>query len=57
MGGNDDMEIFDYPGLHTTPSDGTALVKVRMQEEEAIHKIVAGVERLPGIYQRLQIRS
>lgn len=42
VGGNDAMEIFDYPGLHTTPSDGTALVRVRMQEEEAIHKIIQG---------------
>jgi type VI secretion system secreted protein VgrG len=42
VAGNDDMEIFDYPGLHTTPSDGTALVRVRMQEEEAVHKIVHG---------------
>jgi type VI secretion system secreted protein VgrG len=42
VAGNDDMEIFDYPGLHTTPSDGTTLVRVRMQEEEAVHKIVHG---------------
>jgi type VI secretion system secreted protein VgrG len=39
---NDSMEIFDYPGLHLTQSDGTAVAKLRMQEEEAIHKIAHG---------------
>jgi len=42
VGGNDAMEIFDFPGLHGTASDGTALAKVRMQEEEAVHKIAHG---------------
>lgn len=42
VGGNDSMEIFDYPGLHGTASDGTALAKVRMEEEEAIHKVAHG---------------
>jgi type VI secretion system secreted protein VgrG len=42
VGGNDDMEIFDYPGLYTTPSDGNEVVKIRMQEEEAVHKIIHG---------------
>jgi type VI secretion system secreted protein VgrG len=42
VGGNDAMEIFDFPGLHPTQSDGTAMVKVRMEEEEAIHKIAHG---------------
>jgi type VI secretion system secreted protein VgrG len=39
---NDSMEIFDFPGLHLTGSDGTAVVKIRMQEEEAVHKIGRG---------------
>jgi type VI secretion system secreted protein VgrG len=39
---NASMEIFDFPGLHLTSSDGTALAKLRMQEEEAIHKIAHG---------------
>ena len=42
VGGNDSMEIFDYPGLHGTASDGTAMAKLRMQEEEAAHKIAHG---------------
>ncbi len=42
MAANDSMEIFDYPGLHLTGTDGTAVVKVRMQEEEAVHKIGRG---------------
>jgi type VI secretion system secreted protein VgrG len=42
VGGNDSMEIFDFPGLHTTQSDGTAVVKLRMEEEEAIHKVAQG---------------
>jgi type VI secretion system secreted protein VgrG len=42
VGSNDSMEIFDYPGLHGTASDGTAMAKLRMQEEEAVHKIANG---------------
>ncbi len=39
---NDSMEIFDYPGLHGTTSDGTAVAKLRMEEDEAAHKIAHG---------------
>ncbi len=42
VGGNDSMEIFDFPGLHGTQTDGTAVAKIRMQEEEAAHKIAHG---------------
>jgi len=42
VGGNDSMEIFDYPGVHLTQSDGTAVAKLRMQEDEAVHKIAHG---------------
>jgi len=42
VAGNDSMEIFDYPGPHPTQADGTALAKLRMQEEEAVHKIARG---------------
>jgi type VI secretion system secreted protein VgrG len=42
VGGNDAMEVFDYPGLHLTATDGTAVAKLRMQEEEAVHKIARG---------------
>ncbi len=42
VAGNDNMEIFDYPGLHPNLADGNELVRVRMQEEEAVHKIIHG---------------
>lgn len=42
VGGNDSMEIFEHPGLYLTQSDGTAMAKLRMQEEEAVHKIAHG---------------
>jgi type VI secretion system secreted protein VgrG len=35
-------EIFDYPGDHMKKSDGTAGVKLRMEEEEASFDVVAG---------------
>ena len=41
VGGNDKYELFDYPGNFLTPSDGTDVAKVRMQEEEA-GTIIAG---------------
>lgn len=42
VGGNDSMEIFDFPGIYGKVSDGTDLAKTRMEEEEAIHKIARG---------------
>jgi len=42
VGGNDSMEIFDYPGIHLTQSDGTGVAKLRMQEDESVHKIAHG---------------
>ena len=42
VGGNDAMEVFDFPGLHPTQADGTAMAKLRMQEDEAVHKIAHG---------------
>ena len=42
VGGNDSMEMFDFPGLHLTQSDGTAMAKLRMQEDEATHKVAHG---------------
>jgi type VI secretion system secreted protein VgrG len=42
IGSNDSMEMFDYPGLYLTQTDGTAVAKLRMQEEEAIHKVAHG---------------
>lgn len=42
VGGNDSMELFDHPGLHLTASDGKAMAKLRMQEQEAGHKVARG---------------
>jgi type VI secretion system secreted protein VgrG len=40
--GNTSYEIYDYPGDHLTQSDGAAVAKVRMQEEEAGNLVVSG---------------
>jgi type VI secretion system secreted protein VgrG len=40
--GNTSYELFDYPGDYGTTSDGTAVAKIRMQEEEAAHLIGTG---------------
>ncbi len=42
VGGNSAMEIFDFPGPYGKPSDGSNLAEIRMQEEEAVHKIAHG---------------
>ncbi|MGO9066604.1 MAG: type VI secretion system Vgr family protein [Candidatus Sulfotelmatobacter sp.] len=34
------LELFDYPGLHTTKDQGDSVAKTRMQEEEAGHMVV-----------------
>lgn len=39
---NGSMEVFDFPGLHRTTSEGNAAVKARMEEEEAGHKVAHG---------------
>jgi type VI secretion system secreted protein VgrG len=38
----DKYEKFDYPGLYRVKGDGDALVKVRMEEEEAPFDVVSG---------------
>ncbi len=42
VGGNSSLETFDYPGAYGTKSDGSAFAKLRMQEEEAVHKLARG---------------
>ena len=42
VGGNSNYETYDYPGEYLTQSDGQALSKVRMEEEESVYKIVHG---------------
>jgi type VI secretion system secreted protein VgrG len=40
--GNTKYELYDYPGDYDTQSDGSALAKLRMQEEEAGHLVASG---------------
>ena len=40
--GNTNYEMYDYPGIHLTQSDGAAMAKLRMQEEEATHMVMSG---------------
>ncbi len=42
VGGNNKFEIYDYPGEYVDKSHGSALAKIRMQEEEAGSVIVSG---------------
>jgi type VI secretion system secreted protein VgrG len=42
VGGNTKFETYDYPGIHLTSSDGGAVAKIRMQEEEASHVVITG---------------
>ena len=36
------LELFDYPGLHETVDQGSAVAKLRMEEEEASYMVVRG---------------
>jgi type VI secretion system secreted protein VgrG len=42
VGGNGKFEIYDYPGEYLKKAQGEALVKVRMEEEEAPHLVIQG---------------
>ncbi len=42
VGGNTKYELYDYPGIHLNTSQGGAVAKVRMQEEEAGHVLNSG---------------
>jgi len=42
VGGNSAYEIYDYPGEYLNQSQGKALTKIRMQEEETTHLVVSG---------------
>src|SRR5229473_2621324 len=42
IGGNTKYEIYDYPGIHINKSEGDTVTKLRMEEEEAAHHLVAG---------------
>jgi type VI secretion system secreted protein VgrG len=45
---NQGLEIFDYPGLHTTKDQGETVAKVRMQEEEADYMVATGPSNCRG---------
>lgn len=40
--GNSAFEIYDYPGIYLTKSQGDNLTKLRMQEEETPHLVITG---------------
>jgi type VI secretion system secreted protein VgrG len=40
--GNSAFEIYDYPGIYLTKSQGDQLTKLRMQEEETPHVVITG---------------
>jgi type VI secretion system secreted protein VgrG len=39
---NTKYEVFDYPGIYSTSSQGEQIVKLRMEEEEALVTVAAG---------------
>jgi type VI secretion system secreted protein VgrG len=43
------LELYDYPGLHTTKDEGDIVAKVRMQEEEAGYMVVSGAGNCRGM--------
>ncbi len=47
-GGNRRFELFDYPGEYEKRSEGDACVKVRMEEEEAVHIVANGESNCRG---------
>jgi type VI secretion system secreted protein VgrG len=42
VGGNDNYEIYDYPGEYSKKGSGESITKVRMQEEETTHAKASG---------------
>ncbi|MGD1078686.1 MAG: type VI secretion system tip protein TssI/VgrG [Candidatus Sulfotelmatobacter sp.] len=49
LAASQDLELFDYPGLHTTKDQGDTVAKVRMQEEEAGYMVVSGAGNCRGL--------
>ena len=43
------LELFDYPGLHTTKDQGDTVAKVRMQEEEAGYMVASAASNCRGL--------
>ena len=48
LAASQDLELYDYPGIHTTKDDGDAVAKLRMQEEETSHKVIEGASTCRG---------
>jgi type VI secretion system secreted protein VgrG len=42
QGGNRLYEVYDYPGQYEKRNEGTDLVRLRMEEEEASHTVISG---------------
>jgi type VI secretion system secreted protein VgrG len=49
LAASQDLELFDYPGLHTTKDQGDTVAKVHMQEEEASYMVVYGEGNCRGL--------
>jgi type VI secretion system secreted protein VgrG len=49
LSASQDLELYDYPGLHTTKDEGDTVAKVRMQEEEAGYMVVSGAGNARGL--------
>jgi len=43
------LELFDYPGLHTTKDQGDTVAKVHMQEEEAGYMVASAASNCRGL--------
>jgi type VI secretion system secreted protein VgrG len=43
------LELFDYPGIHTTKDQGESVAKIRMQEEEASYMVVDAESNYRGM--------
>jgi type VI secretion system secreted protein VgrG len=48
VGGNDPLEMFDYPGIHGSADEGRDISKIRMQEHEASHHTLRGSGNVRG---------
>jgi len=43
------LELYDYPGVHTTKDEGDTVAKVRMQEEETGSMVISGAGNCRGM--------
>jgi type VI secretion system secreted protein VgrG len=49
LGASSGLELYDYPGPHTTKEEGDAATKLRMQEEEAAHMVISAAGNCRGL--------